>query len=201
MDKLQLAMRLEELRNKQSLLNDAWEKTSNHKLLDLFVQMLPRTLDVERCSIFILDPEENNVWLHCGTDVAQRQISVPKWSSMVGSVIDSGECKIDYDMDQNPGYHDMVDFETGFRTKNALCVPIRGVTTGKVTGAIQVLNKLNGQKYSEDDRALLETIAFHIQMDIENMYLRQETIKISREIGNKISLFEANLNRTFYNKS
>ena len=197
MHRLTFAMRLEELRNKQQLINKAWEKVSNNHLLELFIEIIPAAINVERCSIFILDPKENNVWLHCGTGVQPKQIQVPKWSSVVGKVISSGETKIEYDMENNVGIHDTVDLQTGFTTRNSLCVPIYGMSTSKVTGAIQVLNKIAGEMYTDNDRELLEKVAFNIQITIESMFVRQETIKISGEIEKRIQLFEKNLKRTF----
>jgi GAF domain-containing protein len=197
MERLTFAMRLEELRNKQLTINKAWEKVSNNQLLELFIEIIPMALMVERCSIFILDPKEDHVWLRCGTGVQPKQIQVPKWSSLVGSVISGGNFKVEYDMENNVGVHDTVDLQTGFTTRNSLCVPIRGVTTAQVTGAIQVLNKKDGEQYTDSDRELLEKVAFNIQMAIESMYVRQEAIKISEEIEKRIQLFEKNLKRTF----
>jgi len=197
MDRLTFAKRLEELRNKQQLINKAWEKVSNNQLLELFVEIIPRSLNVERCSIFILDPENDNVWLRCGTGVKPKQIQVPKSSSMVGAVISSGNYKVEYNMDNNDGIHDSVDMQTGFTTRNSLCVPIRGMNTDKITGAIQVLNKKEGEDYNDSDRELLEKVAFNIQTAIESMFVRQETLKISDEMERRIQLFEVNLNHTF----
>jgi signal transduction protein with GAF and PtsI domain len=197
MDRLTFAMRLEELRHKQQLVNKSWDKASDNQLLELFIEILPKALHVERCSIFVLDSKEDNVWLHCGTGVKSKQIQVPKWSSMVGLVISSGEPMMKYDLDSHVGIHDTVDLQTGFTTRNALCVPIHGVSTNKITGAIQVLNKTNGQRYSEEDKTMLEKVAFNIQMTIENEFVRQASIMLSEELEKRIQLFEKNLKRTF----
>lgn len=197
MDRLTFALRLEELRHKQQLINKAWEKASDNQLLELFIEILPKALNVERCSIFILDPKENNVWLRCGTAVQPKQIQVPKWSSIVGKVISSGEAIVEYDLENNVGIHDTVDLQTGFTTRDTLCVPILGVSTDKVTGAIQVLNKIGGEQYTDEDRMLLEKVAFNIQMAIESVFIRQESITLSDELEKRIQLFEKNLKRTF----
>jgi GAF domain-containing protein len=197
MERLTFALRLEELRNKQQLINKAWEKASDNQLLDLFIEILPKALNVERCSIFVLDAKEDNVWLHCGTGMQSKQIQVPKWSSMVGSVISSGEAVVEYDLDANVGIHDTVDLQTGFTTRNALCVPICGVSTSKITGAIQVLNKKDGHRFSDEDKALLEKVAFNIQLAIESVFVRQESMTLSQELEKRIQLFEKNLKRTF----
>ena len=82
--------------------------------------------------------------------------------------------------------------KTGFVTRNAICVPVNGVTTKKVVGAIQVLNKRHGD-FDDADRKTLETLAFHLEMNIENIFLRQELAKISVEMGQKIKKLEAKL--------
>jgi hypothetical protein len=76
-------------------------------------------------------------------------------------------------------------------------VPIRGVSTSIVTGAIQILNKKDGQRYSEEDQTMLEKVAFNIQMAIESVFVRQESITLSEELEKRIQLFEKNLKRTF----
>ena len=123
MNKDFIVQRLTELKSKQNLIDKAWAKAGDRKLLEFFVEIITKALHVERCSIFILDPVEDNVWLHCGTGVREKQISVPKWNSMVGNVISNGKYHIEYDMEDTVGAHDTVDIKTGFITRDSLCVP------------------------------------------------------------------------------
>lgn len=196
MERQALMKRLAELKKKQRMIDRAWEKSANRKLLEFFVELIPKALKVERCSIFILDPKEDNVWLHCGTGLKEKQISVPAWSSMVGNVISSGEWRMEMDMEQVVGAHDTVDVKTGFISRSSLCVPVHGVTTDQVTGAIQVLNKQGDLPFIEEDRETLERLAFHLQMSIENLYLRQEMAKVSNEMGKAIKKMEQKLYKT-----
>jgi len=185
-----VTQRLAELKSKQALIDKAWNKAGNKKLLEFFVEVISKALHVERCSIFILDPIDDNVWLHCGTGVKEKQISVPKWSSMVGKVITSGKHATEYDMEDTVGTHDTVGMKTGFITRDSLCVPVHGVTTKRVTGAIQVLNKKSGGSYDDDDIRILQELALHLQMTIENLFLRQEMIKISSKMEKAINILE-----------
>ncbi len=193
-DKIEAA--LTRLRDKQRLVDDAWRKTGNRELLEFFVELMPKALAAERCSIFILDPKSEHVWLHSGTGVKQREIEVPIRGSLVGEVIASGKAEMRHKMDQTMGTHGRVDQQTGFITYNALVVPIKGVSkVDTVVGAIQVLNKKPGLQFNADDQALLEKLAYHLQMQIENIYLRQELLKISLEMSEKIRLLEGRLVR------
>ncbi len=178
--------KLQRLQQKQALLEEAWKKTGNPDLMHFFIDIIPNLLRAERCSIFILDPKSSSVWLHCGTDLEERQVKVPRSNSIVGSVISSGEYVVRYNIDNSAGAHERVDLQTGFTTKNILCVPIHNVAGNKVVGALQVLNKRGDKEFTEEDIELLNRFAFHLQMNIESVFLRQEISRLSEEMGKKI---------------
>ena len=192
MDKALLEKKLEQLRSKQQLMEKAWREAGNRKLLQFFVDIMPKTLGAERCSIFILDPVNEKAWLACGTGLTEKQLQVPTQNSIVGQVLETGTYVQEDDLEEQVGAHDVVAAKTGFITRNALCVPVNGVTSKKVVGAIQILNKLRGD-FTEEDRQILERLAFHLEMNIENIYLRQELAKISVEMDQKIKKLEAKL--------
>jgi len=188
-----LTQRLDELRSKQKKIDDVWKKTGNKPLLEFFVELIPRALNCERCSIFILDPEDDNVWLQCGTGLKEQQVRVPRAESLVGQVISTGQFQIDGDMENRVGAHEWVDMQTGFITRNVLCVPVSGLSQGKITGAIQVLNKRSFGKFTDDDHKTLEKLAAHIQMNIEHIYLRQQLAKLLEDTSKAVALLESRL--------
>jgi GAF domain-containing protein len=192
MEKALLEKKLKQLRDKQQLMEKAWREAGNRQLLQFFVDIMPKALDAERCSIFILDPVDEKAWLQSGTGMSEKQLQVPTKNSIVGRVISSGEYVIEHDLEDQVGAHDIVAVKTGFVTRNALCVPVHGVTTKKVVGAIQLLNKKHGN-FDDADREILERLAFHLEMNIENIFLRQELAKISVEMGQKIKKLETKL--------
>jgi len=196
MKRVDVEHKLERLRAKQQKLDRIWAKTGNKDLLQLFVDIMPRVLDVDRISIFILDPEEETVWLQCGTGLRERQLVVPTSGSVVGRVISSGQMWEDMELESSVGEHDVVSVKTGFIARNILCVPVFGVTTQGVTGAIQVLNKHSPAGYTEEDRMLLERLAEQIQLNIESIYLRQEMAKIADMMRQKVGRLERLLNQS-----
>jgi GAF domain-containing protein len=192
MDRALLEQKLEQLRKKQQLMEKAWREAGNRQLLQFFVDIMPKALESERCSIFILDPVDEKAWLQCGTGLGEKQLQVPTKNSIVGQVMSTGQYIIEDDLEDQVGAHDIVAVKTGFVTRNALCVPVHGVTTKKVVGAIQMLNK-NHSNFDDADRDILERLAFQLEMNIENIFLRQELAKISVEMGLKIRKLEARL--------
>jgi GAF domain-containing protein len=192
MDRTVFEQKLEQLRNKQQLMEKAWQGVGNKQLLRFFVDVMPKALSAERCSIFILDPVNEKVWLQCGTGLTEKQLQVPTQNSMVGQVIENGKYIMEHDLEDQAGAHDVVAVKTGYVTRSALCVPVHGVTSKKVVGAIQVLNKTHGD-FSDEDREILERLAFHLQMNIENIFLRQELSTMAAEMDKKIKKLEAKL--------
>ncbi|GAB6039659.1 GAF domain-containing protein [Endothiovibrio diazotrophicus] len=165
---------LEELRARYKKVDEAWRNTGNKGLLAFFVEIIPRLVDTERCSIFIHDPANESVWVQCGTGVGEREIEVPTKDSLVGEVIASREPVMRMGLDNKIGVHEKVDKQTEFTTSNILCVPIFSADGTKVTGAVEVLNKRWGANYSEQDRETLEKFAVQLQQNIDNLFMRQE---------------------------
>ena len=192
-----LRQKLEILREKQKQVDAKWKQAGDRNLLACFVDLVPMALNVARCSIFILDPKSSNVWLQCGTGLKENAIRVSVDGSIVGETISSGRPMIADDLQERMGAHYEVSLKTGFEPRDTLCVPIINMTSKKVIGAIQVLNKISpprGQDpYTAKDIELLQKLAYNIQITIDNIYLRQEFSKISKAMMQQIQLLESKL--------
>lgn len=188
-----LLQTLKELKAKQAAIDAKWEKAADRQLLEFFVELIPLAINVERCSIFIANPKQANVWLQCGTGLKERSIKVPASGSIVGEVISTGKLLIEEDLENRMGAHSNVALKTGFHARDTLCVPIYGMATKTITGAIQVLNKRTTKRediYTEQDIGILRKTAFHLQMSIENLYIRQDFARVSEALGNQIKVLE-----------
>lgn len=51
---------------------------------------------------------------------------------------------------QDERFNRDIDLQTGYRTKALLCMPIKD-SSGDVVGVAQVINKLSGERFSEND--------------------------------------------------
>lgn len=164
-----------------------YDESAEKDYLDFFTRVINRLVDGERSSIFISDPKNETVWLEVGTGIERKQITVPREGSMVGGVIACAKAEINNAMDAQEGAHKKVDSSTGFSTRNAICVPVKSLDGKRVTGAIQVLNKKNGESFNEHDQKWLEDIAQNLQFNIEHIYLQQETLSIVDKVFKAIS--------------
>lgn len=152
------------------------------KLLPFYVRLMTKLAYCERCSVFINDPAQDRVWLKTGTGVDEQQIEVPREGSVVGDVIASGKSVIVNNLDSRDGAHKDVDEKTGFTTRNILCVPIKSASRDEVSGAFQLLNKSNGEDFTEDELSFAEEIAEHLQKEVDFIYLDQETFGFTERL-------------------
>jgi len=194
MDIAKLIFKLDELKTKQSHIDETWQKTGNKAFLGFMTELLPMALQAERCSIFISNPDDNSVWIQCGTGVKEKQITVPGKDSVVGEVIATGKKIIDNDLKKRIGVHDLIALKTGFIARNTLCVPVLDRQTHMTAGAIQLLNKLPaGEEFSGEESALVEKLALHMQINIGNLFLSQEMANATIEMGKEIERLEDKL--------
>lgn len=173
-------LRLEELSSRQEVLSAELDPKRESKFLDFYVRLIPRVLDAERCSVFIYDPVNRKAWLKAGTALRERGIEVPLSNSIVGEVIATGKPLITTDLQSRDGAHKTVDTSTGFVTREIICVPIRSVDRSRITGAIQVLNKRGGARFSAQDQGFLEEVGEHFQSNVESIYLGQQAVDMTR---------------------
>ena len=170
-----IKQQIDQLDEKKTFLNAEFDATENKALLDFYIKIMPKVLDAERCSIFIYDPDSMTIWLKGGTKVVERDIEVTgEYDSVVGDVITTGKYRIVTGLDEKSGVHREMDERTGFKTRNILCIPIRSLNGKKITGAVQVLNKKDGE-FSDEDRTLLEEMAHFLELTIENIFFNQES--------------------------
>src|SRR2546430_17131849 len=63
--------------------------------------------------------------------------------------------------------------QTGYKTRNILCVPMRSVE-GEVVGVLQALNKLNDHPFTEEDEELLSALGGQAAAAVNNALLHHE---------------------------
>ncbi|OGQ97601.1 MAG: hypothetical protein A2521_10505 [Deltaproteobacteria bacterium RIFOXYD12_FULL_57_12] len=163
----------------------AWTVDNYKSLLQIHVKILPRLLDAERCTIYIIELGTDNICSVFGTGLSEKQITPPREGSIVGEVISTGKGVIANNLDTRPGYHRLVAEETGYVTRNMVCVPIKSVTNRGVAGAVQVLNKKNGV-FVADDLGLLEELAATLSISIESIILNKEILRLSSQLNREV---------------
>jgi adenylate cyclase len=143
-------------------------------LLPRMVDLISEFLSAERCTIFLHDPETDELFTKAGVGLA-AEIRVPSNAGIVGAVFRSGEALIVADPYADPRFNQDVDHQTGFRTRNLVCVPLRHTRDGmtRVVGAVQVLNKKQGV-FGPMDLKLLDALNSQAASAFMNAILYEE---------------------------
>ena len=143
------------------------------QVLQALVEMTTTELNAERGSLFLNDPDTNELYSRVAQGNIQREIRILNSSGVAGYVYTAGEALIIHDAYADERFNRSIDEQTGFTTRNILCVPIKTVK-GEIIGVAQTLNKRTG-KFTKQDLNLLEamtsqgTLALQSAQFIERM--------------------------------
>jgi len=98
---------------------------------------------------------------------------------IVGYVVQSGEPQLVSNIERDPHFLAEIDEETGFTSHTILCVPLR--IHDRVTGAIEVINKMDGV-FTQRDLELLQAMAASVAVAVDNANLYSELADFTEEL-------------------
>ena len=143
------------------------------EILGGLVEMTTSELGAERGSLFLNDPDTNELYSRVAQGNIQREIRLLNNTGVAGFVFTSGESMLINDPYSDDRFNRSIDEQTGFTTRNILCVPIR-TAKGEIIGVAQTLNKRSGN-FTRNDLLMLEamtnqgTLALQSAQYIERM--------------------------------
>jgi len=168
----------------------SWAMEDYRAFVTFHTRMLPRLMNVERCTIFIIDIGSNRVCSIYGTGLTETQIEAPLEGSLVGRVISTGKSLIENDLGAHSGFHEYIAEQTGYVSRNMVCSPIKSMTGNGVSGAVQLLNKKDDSGFDEEDLAQLEEIAHYLSISIESIVLNKEMMRIANYYDQEVERFD-----------
>jgi HD-GYP domain-containing protein (c-di-GMP phosphodiesterase class II) len=147
-------------------------------LLAMILQAAAHVAEADRCSIFLVDRDRNDLWTRLAQGVGTlKEIRTPLGVGIAGHVASTGEAINIPDAYADSRFNRAIDQATGYRTRNILTVPMRragGDEAGQVVGVLQALNRLDGKPFNEEDQELLEGLGGQAASAIDNAILHQE---------------------------
>ena len=98
-----------------------------------------------------------------------RGLQLKIGEGMAGWVTEQGQSQMVSDVTADPRWAQRFDQSTGFITRSLLCVPL--LTPNSCIGCMQLVNKLDGNLFDEDDLNLCEALAGVIGIAVDNSRL------------------------------
>lgn len=158
-----------EIRNMET----AW---AEHRLLDFYAKVVPRIMNAESCSIFIARTGGSEKWIRAGTNLEDEVFDSSRISALlVAEVMREGESVFRDKLDEEEDGQRIVDGDPEIKARDVLCIPIFSMDGEEITGAIQILNRLNNaEPYTDEEIALMEELAQYLEVSFENIYLFEQ---------------------------
>ena len=132
-----------------ALANNTAFKSMIDRGLFAFTRKLAVLLNAERSSLFLVEGEELVLRVSENLD-AIGEVRIPIGSGIAGAVAREGEAIRIEDAYSDPRFNREVDKRTGFTTRSILSLPIKNMQ-GEVFAVAQLLNRKDGQPFSEED--------------------------------------------------
>ena len=156
------------------------EKTKVVDLLVLMADLARKMLIADRCTVWLLDENTNELW----TKVAHGidEIRIPRTAGLVGFSIENNQDVIIDDAYDDPRFNQAVDRKTGYQTKAILVIPMKN-NDGKIMGAFQAINKMTKKTiFSKKDLERLHMASSYSAKTIEAAMLYEEIIATQKDV-------------------
>ncbi|MEL6855124.1 MAG: GAF domain-containing protein, partial [Cyanobacteria bacterium J06607_13] len=168
------------------------------ELLETFTLKIGQILQAERTTIFVVDEDRQELWskIAQGTGADSLELRLPLAQGIAGSVATTGQGLNIPDAYADERFSDVTDRQTGYRTRNILCMPVMN-SDHKVVAVAQLLNKVGAAAFSEEDEARFARFAPSIGILLEScqsFYLAARNQKGVAALLKAISSMEQSLN-------
>jgi len=145
-------------------------ETDVDKLLEIITEETRKALSADRCTVFLLDKNKNELWSKVALGMGNDAIRLPANTGLAGHVIATGETVNIKDAYNDPRFNKEIDKKTGYITNTILCMPMRNMNH-EISGVFQVLNKHGNGVFTDEDEDLLIAIGSSAGIALENARL------------------------------
>jgi len=134
-----------------------------------------RLLDCEAGSLYLIDEAKGELYFEValGRRADQvKEIRLKMGEGVAGWVAQTGEPVLVKDVSKDARWASKADEKSKWQTRNMVTVPVKA--GGKIIGVLQALNKSGNAVFDEHDLGLMESLADHVAIALENALLHDE---------------------------
>lgn len=148
-------------------------------VLNIMVETTTSELGAERGTLFLNDPETSELYSRVAMGNFQREIRILNTTGVAGHVFTTGTSVIIADAYADQRFNRKIDEQTGFVTRNILCVPIK-TAKGDIIGAAQILNKRKG-RFTKSDLALFEAMVAQGSLALQSVQFIERVERMRKQ--------------------
>lgn len=165
-----------------SQLSEAKETTA---MLELIASEAARLLGTDRSSIFVWDKEHQELVGCPALGVEGNVLRIPDRAGIVGECLHEGHAIRVDDAYQDSRFNKKVDEETGYKTRNLLCVPLLNTADERV-GVFEVINKLKG-RFTEEDEESLHLLGIQAAAALPNTREKEHLVRRNKQLTAQVT--------------
>jgi two-component system cell cycle response regulator len=144
------------------------------EVLDIVMYQVGRIFAPRNWSILLKDPKTDNMIFSVVVGANKKKLQgakLPKGEGIAGHIMETGESLIIEDVTKDKRFSVRVDKHSGFKTQSIIGTPLK--TDDKIFGVIELINKINDDKFTDQDLMVLSSIAEYAAIAIERSYYNQ----------------------------
>ncbi len=156
------------------------------ELLELIIKTAAELVNTQTASIMLLDERTEELFFAAATGETQEKlrqikVKVPLEGSIAGAIYRTGEPAIVDDVRDDSRHYSGVDRSISFHTQSILGVPLQ--VRNRRIGVLEALNKLEEERFDQEDVQVLSTMASHAAVAIENARLVARLREANRRLS------------------
>lgn len=139
------------------------------KILRTIMEKAADLIKADGWSVLLLDNNRRELVFEAAAGKAGKKLvgmRLKIGQGVAGWVAQYGQSLIVPDVTKDPRFYSEVDKKTKFTTKSILCVPMK--SRDKIIGVVEVVNKIGGEPFTQDDLEIFENLVAHITIALEN---------------------------------
>ena len=137
--------------------------------------------DAERGTIFLKDPDSNELVSQILEGGAVNPIRLPVGTGIAGTVAQTGQVVNTIDAYQDPRFDKRTDASSGFKTVSILAAPMR-TPRGEIVGVVEILNKRR-RNFTKEDEEFLAEVGTHAALAVESVREHEAAVRQARREG------------------
>lgn len=188
-DEQSLKKQLEYRKRLMDKINEIHSASSLNTILIYLKDSIAELFDAERITIYLADTKKNLLFSRVKSGEEVKEIVIPlDTTSLAGYCAVKGEVvniKNAYDsyeltmISSSLKFDDSWDRKTGYKTRQVLCVPMKFQQT--LIGVIQLINKRNADRFSENDVSCTIELATSLSIAIFNLHKITQAARVAKQ--------------------
>lgn len=150
------------------------------ELLPIVVEKIRDILGAEVCNLWLVDTEAGDLYAvqQAGEDPTLGEgARCPMGEGVLGQAAQTGQARLVEDASQEELLAERQKRSTEFQIDSLMCAPL--LKGQEVVGAVEVINKLEGGSFTEEDLYFLSSISEQAAIAIHNAHLLEAERKVS----------------------